>query len=81
MAPSPMAPSPPEKKSLQQRQQTMKRLFLVLLVAGLAAGALLSVGVINLMTRFGLTERPQIEQVPSSTPSTAAPAEPTAKLS
>ncbi|MGB3616022.1 MAG: hypothetical protein WBA10_19680 [Elainellaceae cyanobacterium] len=58
-----MSPPSPEENSLQQRQQTMKRLFFVLLAIGLIGGALLSIGVVQLMNRFGLTDsQPQVSK-------------------
>ena len=62
---------PPDPERLQQRKQTMKRLFFILIAIGLVGGALLSVGIIQLMTRFGLTERPQPEQFQNAIPAIA----------
>ncbi len=69
------SPQPsPEDKRVEQRQQTLKRLFLILLTAGLIIGALLSVGVIQLLNRFGLTNsQPQTEQLQNLAPQTSVP--------
>lgn len=70
-----MSLPPPDPDRLQQRKQTMKRLFFLLLAVGILGGALLSVGVINLMTRFGLTDS-QPQQIQNAIPTRSTTAQP-----
>lgn len=54
---------PVDEEHFKAAHQSAKRLYLILLVLGLTIGALLSVGVVAIMQRFGLTDVPtQIEQ-------------------
>jgi LPS O-antigen subunit length determinant protein (WzzB/FepE family) len=54
---------PPDQKPIEVRQRNTKRLFTILLIIGLVIGGLVSIGVVAVMKRFGLTDnQPQIEQ-------------------
>jgi cytochrome c-type biogenesis protein CcmE len=53
----------------QHIQQVMRRLYIILIVVGLGLGAIVSVGIVALIQRLGLTDVP--EQVDDSNQSSA----------
>ena len=56
-----------DAERVQARQKHVKKLFIILLTVGLVIGAVVSVGVIALLQRFGLTDsQPQIDQIEQS---------------
>lgn len=56
--------SPEEAERFQKARNSAKRLYLILLAIGLGIGILVSIGVVSLLQRFGLTDVPdQFEQV------------------
>lgn len=62
---------------VQRARKAAKRFYLILLVIGLVVGALVSVAVVALLNRFGLTDspdRPLLEQIqPDSSESSGPP--------
>ncbi|MEB3359122.1 MAG: hypothetical protein VKK04_20515 [Synechococcales bacterium] len=54
------------EERIEAAKKGAKRLYLILLVVGLAIGALVSIGVVAGLKRFGLTDVPnQVEDVPN----------------
>lgn len=52
-----------DKKRVKAATQNAKRFYLILLVIGLAIGAVASIGVVALLRHWGLTDVPaQVEQ-------------------
>ncbi len=47
---------PPERRKVVQKQAT--KLFLVLLVGGLVIGGILAVGLVQIIHKFGLADKP-----------------------
>lgn len=60
----------PDPKRVQIATRNAKRFYLILLVLGLAIGAVASLGIVAVMQRLGLTD------VPSGVPTIEAPTEP-----
>ncbi|MGJ3251276.1 MAG: hypothetical protein ACFE0J_09120 [Elainellaceae cyanobacterium] len=50
---------PPKEGDRQTVRRVMTRLYIILLVVGLGIGAIVSVGVVMLIERLGLTDVPQ----------------------
>ncbi|BAQ65336.1 hypothetical protein [Geminocystis sp. NIES-3709] len=47
-----------------QKQQELKKIFILLITIGLVIGAIVSFGLIKVMSKFGLTEKtPQFERI------------------
>jgi hypothetical protein len=52
-----------ESESVRMTKRQAARLYIILLVLGLAIGGLTAWGIVTLLNRFGLTDnQPQIEQ-------------------
>lgn len=55
---------PIQQEDVRAAQASFKRLYLILLVIGLVIGAILSVGVVSLLDRLGLSDPPsQVEKL------------------
>jgi hypothetical protein len=53
-----------EEKVSPQTERKIKRLFLILVSVGLVLGVIAAVGVVKMLTQFGLTEKtPQFEHI------------------
>lgn len=51
---------PPNEERLRAAKKQAQRFYIMLLVAGLAIGALTSIGIVALIQRLGLTEIPPL---------------------
>lgn len=54
----------PSDDNARVHTKSFKRIYIILLVLGISVGAILSVGIVAVLNRLGMTDnRPQIEQI------------------